>query len=66
MNKKWAEINDDSSGTCNSNSWIKFRTSILKFNFCNYSEAYMLVKGAVTITNTGTADNPNNVGEENT
>ena len=28
--KNWVEINDDSSGTCNTNSQTKFKTSILR------------------------------------
>ena len=28
--KNWIEINDDPRGTCNTNSQIKFKTSMLK------------------------------------
>ena len=31
--KKWIEINDHSSGTYNTNSQIKFKTSMLKSSF---------------------------------
>ena len=45
---KWVEINDHSHGTYNTNSQIKFQTSMLKSNFCDYSDAYILVKGTIS------------------
>ena len=49
--KNWIKINDDSRGTYNANSQIKFKTIILKSGLCDYSYAYSRLKG--TITNTG-------------
>ena len=34
------EINDDARGTYNMNSQIQFKTSILKSNLCDNSNAY--------------------------
>ena len=48
--RKWVEINDDSRGRYNTNSQIKFKTSVLKSCLCDYSDAYILVKGNITIT----------------
>ena len=48
--KNWIEINDDPSGTYNTNSQIKFKTSMLKSSLCDYSYAYILVKETMTIT----------------
>ena len=48
--KNWIEINDESRGTYNVNSQIKFKTTILKSSLCDYSDAYILVKGKITIT----------------
>ena len=42
--KNWAEINDDSRLTYNSNSQIKFKTIMLKSSLCSYSDAYIVVK----------------------
>ena len=39
------EINDKSRGTYNVNRQIKFKTTMLKFSLCDYSDAYVLVKG---------------------
>ena len=52
--------NDDAHGTYNTNSQTKFKTTMLKSNLCNYSDAYILVSGTITVRNTGTAANPNN------
>ena len=50
--KNWVKINDESRGGCNTNSQIKFKTAILKFSLCDYSDAYILVKGTTTVNNT--------------
>ena len=51
--KKWVEINDESRGTDNVNSQIKFKTTILKSSLFDYSNTYILVKGRRTITGGG-------------
>ena len=51
--KNWVEINDESRGTCNVNSQIKFKTTMLKSSLCDYSDAYILVKGTITIAEEG-------------
>ena len=37
----------------NNNCDIRFKTTILKSSLCDYSHAYILVKGAVQITEAG-------------
>ena len=37
--KNWVEINDDSRGTYNTNSQIKFKTSMLRSSLYDYSDA---------------------------
>ena len=54
--KKWVEINDQSRGTYNANSQIKFKTTMIGSSLCDYSDAYILAKGNITIINTATAD----------
>ena len=51
--KNWVEINDESRGTYNVNSQIKFKTTMLKSNLCDCSDAYILAKGTITITGAG-------------
>ena len=45
--KNWVEVNDESRGTYNFNSQIKFKTTILKSSVFDYSDAYILVKGTI-------------------
>ena len=47
--KKWVEINDNSRGTYNTNSHIKFKTSMLKLSLFGYSDTHILVKGTTTV-----------------
>ena len=51
--KTWIEINDQSRGTRNTNSDIRFKTAMLKYSLYDYSDAYILVKGGITITGEG-------------
>ena len=51
--KDWVEINDDSHGTYNTNSEIKFKTSILKSILCDYSDAYIIVKRTIIVASVG-------------
>ena len=58
--KNWVEINDESSGTYNVNSQIKFKTTMLKSSLCYYSDVYILVKRTITINNTDADANNTN------
>ena len=53
--KNWVEINDESRGTYAVNKQIKFKTSMLRFSLCDYSDAYILVKGNILVNNTAGA-----------
>ena len=53
--RNWVEINDESRGTYDDND-IKFKTAMLRFNLYDYAEAYILVKGTITITGAGNDD----------
>ena len=48
--KNWVKINDKSRGTYNVYIQIKVKTTMLKSRLCDYSDAYILVKGKITIT----------------
>ena len=41
----------------NVNSQTKFETSILRSSLCDYSDAYILVSGTITIAGAGDDDN---------
>ena len=51
--KNWMEINDRSQGVYNTNSNIRFKTAMLKSSLCDYTDAYILVKGKITINGEG-------------
>ena len=51
----WVEINDESRGTYNVNSQIKSKTLMLKSSLCDYSNAYIHVKGTICVNNTAAA-----------
>ena len=50
--KNWVYLNDESRGTYKKNSQRKFKTKKLKSSLCDYSDAYILVKGRITVNNT--------------
>ena len=54
--RNWVAINDESRGAYNANSQIKFKTTMLKSSLCDYSDAYILVKGTITINGRGADD----------
>ena len=54
--KTWVEINDDLRGRYNTNSQIKFKTSLLKSRLCDYSDADILIKGTIIFPNTTGGD----------
>ena len=51
--KKWIETNNDSRGTYNTNSQLKFKNSMLRSSLCDYSDAYIRVSGTITSTGAG-------------
>ena len=52
--RNWVEINNESKGKYD-NSNIRFKTSMTRSNLCDYHDAYILVKGTITVPNTEAA-----------
>ena len=50
--RNWVEINDEARGAYSSNKQIKFKASMLRSSLCDYSDAYILNKGNITVNNT--------------
>ena len=50
--KNWVGIIDDSRGA-STNSQIKSKASMIKSRLCDYSDAYILVKVAITVVGKG-------------
>ena len=47
--KNWVEINDESRGIYNKDNQIRFKTSMLRSSLCDYRDAYIFVKGTITV-----------------
>ena len=47
--KKLVKINNEECGTYNANSQIESESSMLRSNLCDYSDAYILVSGTITV-----------------
>ena len=59
--RNWVEINDDIRGAYSPNKQIRFKTAMLRSSLCDYSDAYILVKGNIAVNNTaGAAANNTN------
>ena len=68
--KNWVEVNDELRGDYNdhddddnninnndndNNNNIKFKTTMIRSSLCDYSDAYIIVKGTITVSNTTSA-----------
>ena len=53
--KNWVEINDDIRHAYSPNKQIRFKAAMLRSSLCDYSDAYILVKGNISISNTAAA-----------
>ena len=49
------------SNTYNEKKSIRFKTPMLRLNLCDYSDAYMLVKGTITVTAPGANNGAKNI-----
>ena len=49
--KNWVEINDNIRGAYSPNKQIRFKTAMLRSSLCDYSDAYILVKGNIAVNN---------------
>ena len=46
VTKKWIEVYDQSGGNYNVNKEIRIKTSMLRCDLCDFSDAYIVVKGS--------------------
>ena len=52
VTKKWIEVNDLSSGKCFASKNIRFKTSMLRSDLCDFSDAFIVVKGRMSVRST--------------
>ena len=50
VTRKWNFVNDNSGANYNAGNEIIYNTEVLKSNLCNCNDAYILVKGDITVT----------------
>ena len=62
--RNWVEINYESRGTYTSND-IKFKTTMLRSNLCDYADVYIIVKETITIAGAGDDDAAKRLDERN-
>ena len=63
--RNWVEINDDIRGAYPANKQIRFKTAMLRSSLCDYRDAYILVKGNITVNSAAAAGAAaNNTDEE--
>ena len=59
VTKKWIEVYDQSGGNYNVNKEIRIKTSMLRSDLCDYSDAYIVVKGDITLEGDNDANKRN-------
>ena len=55
VTNKWIEFSDQSEKNYNPNKKNRVKTSMLRSDFCDFSDAYIVVKGDITVTNPNNA-----------
>ena len=50
VTKKWIEVYDQSPGNYNVNTEIRIKTSMLRSDLWDFSDAYIVIKGNITVT----------------
>ena len=53
VTRKWNIVNDNSNANCVVANEINYNTEVLKSYLCDYINAYILVRGDITVTATG-------------
>ena len=51
VTKTWIEVYDQPEENCNVNKEIRIKTSVLRSDLCDLSDAYIVLKGTITVTN---------------
>ena len=55
VSKKQIEVYDQSERNYDVNKEIRIKTSMLRSDLCDFSDAYIVVKGTITVTNSNNA-----------
>ena len=63
--KKWIEVYDQSGGDYDGKKKIRIKIPMLRPDLCDYSDAYIFVKGVITVTNPNDAKRNKSVAFKN-
>ena len=55
VTKKWIEVYDQSGKNYSINKEVRIKEPMLRSNLCDFSDAYIVVKGEITVTNPNNA-----------
>ena len=59
VTKKWIQVSDQSEKNCNVNKEIRIKTLMLWSDLCDFSDAYSVVKGDITLEGNNNAKKRN-------
>ena len=62
---KWTEVYDQSEENYNDNREIRVKTPVLRSGLCDYSDAYIVVKGNIAVTEPNNAKRNKSVAFKN-
>ena len=65
VTKKWVEAYDQSQGNYDVNKEIRIKTSMLRSDLCDFSDAYIVVKGTIAIVRPNNAKRNKSVAFKN-
>ena len=65
VTKKWIEVYDQSEKNYSINKEIRIKTPMLRSDLCDFSDAYIVVKGTITVTNPNNAKRNKSVAFKN-
>ena len=65
VTKKWIEVPDQSEKDYRVNIEIRIKTPMLRSDLCGFSDAYIVVKGAITVTDSDNAERNKSVAFKN-
>ena len=65
VTKKWIEIYDQSGENYSVNKEIRIKTSMLRSDLCDFSDAYIVVNGNIIVTNPDNAKRNKSVAFKN-
>ena len=65
VSKKWIEVYDQSEKSYSANKKVRIKTPMLRSDLCDFSDAYIVVKGDITVTEPNNAKRNKSVAFKN-